>query len=288
MKKFLVSRDHVIRDIFCEKRKSRFFNICIYNTHIPCVKFDMSIKLTELYNDEIFLRLLSKIDSNTHIFLFDLGIDYCSFKADYIKPFTKLNPICMQAGETFIVDQFAFYNTEKSIYRPLLYIDDLILNSTVQEFYNSKGFESFDGNKIENYYSKLIDIMDMQVRPLDVEVINYEPTESEKNDYNALKEDLILNKKLPKQKIISELHKFIKESKSRCEAIKVFTDSKILNITENTNKSRVKMYSDIMKLNPNKLVFYSSGFYGIDEIELSRTKDAILRHNELILLINGK
>ena len=47
------------------------------------------------------------------------------------------------------------------------------------------------------------------------------------------------------------------------------------------------MYKKILLTNPKKVVFYSSGIYGADEIELSRTRDALIRHNKLIELING-
>mgnify|MGYP000921699951 FL=1 len=124
-----------------------------------------------------------------------MGLDYCSFKADYIKPYTKLHPISSQAKETYIIDGFAFYNTEKSIYRPFLYIDPEILGSTVQEFYNSKGFESFDGNKIENYINVIKPYINISTKPLTIKTINYHPTNEEKKKYELLKHKVIIEKK---------------------------------------------------------------------------------------------
>ena len=215
-----------------------------------------------------------------------MGLDYCSFKADYIKPYTKLHPISSQAKETYIIDGFAFYNTEKSIYRPFLYIDPEILGSTVQEFYNSKGFESFDGNKIENYINVIKPYINISTKPLTIKTINYHPTNEEKKKYKLIKHEVIIKKKYSKQKVIKSLQNFIKNSNSRKEVIK--KDQKgILNITENTNNSRLKMYKDILLTNPKEIVFYSSDFYGVDEIELSKTRNGIIRHNELIKKING-
>lgn len=288
--KYLVSNSIPERMNFIKKSKPFGKRIAIFN-HVPLRSlesyFDSWYKLSDLYNDETFLKLLAVIDSKTSIFIIDMGLDYCSFKADYIKPYTKLHPLSSQAKETFIIDSFAFYNTEKSIYRPFLYIDPEIIGSTVQEFYNSKGFEHFEENKIENYYKVIKPFIKISTKPLDIEVISYEPTNEEKKSYEKLKEDVIMVQKFPKQKVITSLQKFINSSYSKLKAIKKIDDDDILSVTENTNKSRVQMYKDILINNPSKIVFYSSNFYGIDEIELSRTKDALIRHNKLIKLING-
>lgn len=288
--KYFVSNDLESRKSFIKGNSKRGKKVAIYN-QLPLRGLENSFteiyKLSDLYNDETFLRLLAKIDKHTTVYLIDLGLDYCSFKADYIKPYMKLHPISTQAKETFIIDGFAFYNTEKAIYRPFLYIDPLIIGSSVQEFYNSKGFESFDGNKIENYYQIIKPYIKISNKPLEVEVVKYELTDEEKNAYNELKNDVIMVQKLSKQRIISLLEKFIFNCESRKKAIREIYDPAILNVTSNSKNSRVKMYKDILLENPKKVVFYSSGFFGVDEMELSRTKDAILRHNELIKLLNG-
>lgn len=288
--KYFVSNDLESRKSFIKGNSKRGKKVAIYN-QLPLRGLENSFteiyKLSDLYNDETFLRLLAKIDKHTTVYLIDLGLDYCSFKADYIKPYMKLHPISTQAKETFIIDGFAFYNTEKAIYRPFLYINPDIIGSTVQEFYNSKGFESFDGNKIENYFEKIKPYVKISTKPLEVQVINYEPTEAEKQAYEELKKDVIMVQKFPKQKIITALQKFINTSKSKLEALQNITEPDVVHVKENTNKSRMQMYKDILMNNPKKVVFYSSNFYGVDEMELSKTKDAIIRHNQLIELING-
>lgn len=288
--RYFVSNNVNARMAFVKKSKPFGKRIAIYNK-IPvrdlASYFDKCIKLTDLYKDEVFLNLLPSIDSKTSIFLIDLGIDYCSFQANYIKPYTKLMPICQQTKHTFIIDGFAFYNTEKSIYRPFLYIDDRILDSTVQEFYNSGAlYKDFDGNKVENYCNKIKPYIEIQNKPIEIQSIHYTPTDKEKKDYEALKEDIIMCKKLSKVRVISELQKFIRNSSSRKKALSQFKDSGFL-IEENTANWRKKMYSEIILHNHKSITFIESGFYGIDNLELSRTKEAIIKHNKLINLING-
>lgn len=289
MIKYLVSNSIPERMDFVKKSKPFGKRIAIYN-QIPLrgieMYFDEWHKLTDLYNDENFLKLLAKIDNKTSIFLIDMGLDYCSFQANYIKPYTKLHPICSQAKETFIIDGFAFYNTEKAIYRPFLYIDPNIIGSTVQEFYNSKGFESFDENLVENYFKKIKPFIKISTKPLEIEVVNYFPTELELLKYDKLKREIIIEKQFPKVKVIRLLQDFVNNSESKKKAFLNDLDG-VLNIKENSNSSRVEMYKDILLTNPKKVIFYSSGVYGADEIELSRTRDALIRHNKLIELING-
>lgn len=291
MKKFLVSKCTKERQMFIKNNSLGCHAIGIYNQlPIDDLKsyFSESYSLQELYNDEVFLLLLAKIGKGTKLFFIDLGIDYCSFKADYIKPFTKLNPLFQQAGETFIIDYFAFYNTEKSIYRPFLYIDDLVLDSTVQQFYNSKGYEDFIDNTVEKYYQKIKPYIEINVKPLVIETISYEPTDIEKHQYQLLKEDIILNKKYPKQKVIRLLTEFIENSTSKKEIIKPILDNSVLNVYAISSKMRIEMYKKLRNPNIKKVVFYTSNYYGVEKIELELTLDAIQKHNELIRLINGK
>lgn len=288
--KYLISNNIPERMDFIKKVKPFGKRIAIYN-QIPLrgleSYFDKWVKLTDLYKDEIFLKLLAEIDQKTTVFFIDLGLDYCSFQANYIKPYTKLSPIFHQAKDTYLIDGFAFYNTEKSIYRPFLYIDDSVLDSSVQEFYNSGAlYKDFDGNKVENYYQKIKPYIKISTKSIDIETISYNPTEEEKSEYEKLKENVIMTKKYPKAKVIKTLLDFIDSSNSKQKSI-LPEEKGVLNVVKNNNNSRKQMYKDILMKNPNKLIFYSSGVYGVDEIELSRTKDALIRHNKLIKLING-
>lgn len=289
--RYLVTNNENERMAFIKRAKPFGKRIAIFNK-IPlrdtASYFDKSYNLIDLYKDEIFLKLLSDIDRKTSIFLMDLGLDYCSFKGDYIKAYTRLHPICSQAKDTFIIDGFAFYNTEKSIYRPFLYIDDKILDSSVHEFYNVGAiYKDFEGNKVENYYQKIKPYIKISNNPIELEKIFYTPTKTELKKYGKLKKELILENKYPKQKVINELLKFIDNSKTKKNTILPKEDG-VLDIIKNNKVSRIKMYKTIILENPKKVRFYSSGVYGADELELSRTYTALERHNKLIELINGK
>lgn len=248
--------------------------------------FDYVYRLDDLYKDEIFLKMLSNIDRNTIVFFIDLGFDYCSFKANYLKSYTKLNPIYQQARDIYIIDGFAFYYTEKSIYRPFLYINPDILNSTVQEFYNMDKYVEFDDNRVEKYYNKIKPYIEIKTKEIEIETITYSPNISEIEDYNRLKEEVIMNRQLPKVKVINTLLNFIDNSESKKMAIMPSIKG-ILNVTHNNSKSRIDIYKNLLTGQFNKVRFYSSGIYGCDELELNLTKDALNRHNKLIELING-
>lgn len=292
MKKFLVSKNIKERKSFIKKHTTEYKIIAIYNkVPIDEIKglFNETYKLVDLYKDEIFLTTLSKIDKNTIVFFIDLGLDYCSFKNDYIRPYLKLQPIKDQANDTFIIDGFAFYNTEKSIYRPFLYIDDKILDSSVQEFYNvGEIYKEYEGNKIENYYKKIKPYILFKTQPIEIEVVRYSPSDGERKEYDKLKKDIIIYKKYPKSKVIKILLDYVNNTKTKLKSIKNEIDDGVLNVVENSDLTRLNMYKRLLTEDIKKIIFYSSGFYGVDEIELSRTKEALERHNELIRLINGE
>ncbi len=285
--KYFVSRKIKERIDFVRNIKTKDKKVAIYN-HIPLREleacFDECIKLTDLYKDQVFLNTLPKINNKTVVFFVDLGLDYCTFLPNYIKPYLKLTPIRQQTDNVYLIDGFAFYNTEKSIYRPFLYIDDGILSTTVQEFYNVGIYKDFEGNKVENYIDKIRPYIDIRTKPIEIQVVSYSPLKKEKREYEALKERVIMTEKLSKQRVVNELQKFIKSSKSLESVLLKEKEGDVLYVEENTTNSRKKMYKDIILQNPKKVVFYDSGFYGIDQIELERTKGALTRHNKLIEL----
>ncbi|EKB56612.1 hypothetical protein [Bergeyella zoohelcum] len=290
MKKYLVSNSIPERMHFIKKVKPFGKRFAVYNK-IPLrgleSYFDKFIKLDELYDDQTFLKLLGQVDSKTTLFLIDLGLDYCSFQANYIKPYTKLHPLSQQAKETFIIDGFAFYNTEKAIYRPFLYIDPNIIGSSVQEFYNTGAYKDFDGNQVENYYKKIAPYMQISTQPLELEVVKYSPTKKEKAEYEKLKKQIIMVDKFSKPKVIRMLIDYIENTESKKKAIKKEIDADAIQIIRNDANGRKNLYKEILLKNPKKVIFYSSEYYGADEIELSLTFGALERHNKLIALLNG-
>lgn len=290
MKKYLVSNSIPERMHFIKKAKPFGKRFAVYNK-IPLrgleSYFDKFIKLDELYDDQTFLKLLGQVDNKTTLFLIDLGLDYCSFQANYIKPYTKLHPLSQQAKETFIIDGFAFYNTEKAIYRPFLYIDPNIIGSSVQEFYNTGAYKDFDGNQVENYYKKIAPYMQISTLPLELEVVKYSPTKKEKAEYEKLKKQIIMVDKFSKPKVIRMLIDYIENTESKKKAIKKEINADAIQIIRNDANGRKNLYKEILLKNPKKIFFYSSEYYGADEIELSLTFGALERHNKLIALLNG-
>ena len=240
MKKYLISNSIPERMTFVKQSKPFGKRIAIYN-NVPMrgleSYFDKWVKLTDLYKDEVFLNLLPMVDEKVSLFLFDMGLDYCSFQANYIKPYTKLHPLSVQAKETFIIDGFAFYNTEKAIYRPFLYIDPEIIGSSVQEFYNTGIYKDFTGNQVENYYKPIKPYVEVKTKPLDIETVPYEPTAKEKQEYEKLKKEVILEKKYPKVKVLRLLNEYVESTSTKKKALRK-TEEGILNVTENTAISR--------------------------------------------------
>ena len=140
---------------------------------------------------------------------------------------------------------------------------------------------------MENYYKPIKPYVEVKTKPLDIETVPYEPTAKEKQEYEKLKKEVILEKKYPKVKVLRLLNEYVESTSTKKKALRK-TEEGILNVTENTAISRKAMYKDILLTIPRKIVFYSSGYYGADEIELSRTRDALKRHNTLLeLLKNG-
>lgn len=181
--------------------------------------FDRTITLNELYDDQTFLTFLALVDADTTLFYIDMGIDYCSFKADYIRPYLRLHPMYQQAGATYIIDGMAFWNSEKAVYRPFLYIREDVLGSTVQEFYNTGTYADYTGNRVENWVEKVRPHLDLRTRPMAVTTVRYEPTPAELRAYEALKKKLILDLKYPKAKVVRMLLDFVDQSASKRKAM---------------------------------------------------------------------
>ena len=273
--KFLVSKNFENRLDFIRQIKGK--KIAIYNMESELLKeFDLCIDMHKLMKGDYYLENLALCDGKTTIVLIDVLIKH----GVYVHPFGKIFAFAEQAKETLIIDTFAFKWDEKQIVRPFLFIDPSILGSSMINFWES------ENNVIENYYTRIKDFIQMDVSPIEIEVIKYNPTQEELSGYNALKQKLIMDEKQPKTKIVTSLIKYVDGLKSRkIAAEKVSADSVL--IESNKPKNKFLIYEILRDENVKKITFLSSGIFGADEIELNKTKHAIERHNELIRLLNG-
>lgn len=273
--KFLVSKNFDNRLKYIRQIKGR--KIAIYNLQSDLLKeFDLCIDMHKLMQGDYYLENLALCNGETTVVLIDVLIKH----GVYVHPFGKIFAFTEQAKETFIIDTFAFKWDEKQIVRPFLFIDPSILGSSMINFYES------ENNVIENYYTRIKDFIQMDVAPIEIEVIKYEPTHEELSGYNDLKQKLIMDEKQPKTKIVTSLIKYVDELKSRKFAsLKASLDSVL--IQSNKPKNKFLIYEILRDENVKKICFLSSGVFGADEIELNKTLQALERHNELIRLLNG-
>ena len=273
--KFLVSKNFENRLNFIRKIKGK--KIAIYNIESDLLKeFDLCIDMHKLMKGDYYLENLALCNGETTVVLIDVLIKH----GVYVHPFGKIFSFCEQAKETLIIDTFAFKWDEKQIVRPFLFIDPSILGSSMINFYES------ENNVIENYYTRIKEYIQMDVAPIEIKVIHYTPTDEEIIGYNALKQQLIMDEKQPKTKIVTSLIKYVDGLQSRRFAtLKVSSDSIL--IESNKPKNKFLIYEILRDENVKKITFLSSDIFGADEIELNKTKQAIERHNELIRLLNG-
>lgn len=273
--KFLVSKNFQNRLNFIRQIVGK--KIAIYNRDSDLLKeFNLCIDMHKLMKDDYYLENLALCDGTTTVVLIDVLIKH----GVYVHPFGKIFSFCEQAKETLIIDTFAFKWDEKQIVRPFLFIDPSILGSSMINFYES------ENNVIENYYTRIKDFIQMDVAPIEIEVIKYEPTHEELSGYNDLKQQLIMDEKQPKTKIVTSLIKYVDELKSRkLASLKASSDSVL--IQSNKPKNKFLIYEILRDESVRKISFLSSGIFGADEIELNKTLQALERHNKLIRLLNG-
>lgn len=282
-KKYLISNDLEQRKIFIKSRVEDN-SICIYNDEIDFKlkdEFKVSYSLKELYDDPTFLKALSKINSDTKLFVFDLGLKYCSEKADYIKPYLKINPLSEQAKDVYIIDYFAFYKTEKSIYRPFLYLTENPFNETLQQFYGTGAFKDYTGNQVEEYAKRIKPYINVKTEKIKINTIAYSPTEKEKEEYEELKKEVIQEKKYPKVKVFRILSEYINQTKTRMDAV-VNCRKKGFIAEEVKPKSIDKIYKSIISDGKSEITFFDSGEFGLEKKLLDKIKTPIERHNKLI------
>lgn len=275
MKKFLVSKNQAHRLDFIKKIIGR--KIAIYNIESDSLKeFDLCIDMHKLMKGDYYLENLALCNGQTTVVLIDVLIKH----GVYVHPFGKIFSFTEQAKETLIIDTFAFKWDEKQIVRPFLFINPSILGSSMINFYES------ENNIVENYYPGIKEYIQMDVEPIEIEVIKYEPDKNELSDYEALKKRLIMDEKRPKTKIVTELIKYVDALNSRKEASRNVSSESVL-VNSNKPKNKFWIYDILRDEKVKKITFLSSGIFGADEIELNKTKQAIERHNTLINLLNG-
>lgn len=273
--KFLVSKNFDNRLNYIKKIKGK--KIAIYNVDSDLLKeFDISINMNKLMKGDYYLENLALCDGNTTVVLIDVLIKH----GIYVHPFGRIFAFSEQAKETLIIDTFAFKWDEKQIVRPFLFIDPAILGSSMINFYEGKK------NTLENYYPKIKNYILMDVLPIEIEVVKYQPTKAELVQYNALKKRLIMDEKQPKNKIVNDLIKYVDSLDSKKRVKKSVSSDSFL-IESNKPKNKFLIYEILRDNKIKKITFLSSGVFGADEIELNKTKKAIERHNDLIKLFHG-
>lgn len=279
-KQFLVSRNFDNRLKFIKSIKGK--KIAIYNYETELTKeFDVAIQMDTLMKDKVMITNLAKMDGKTSIVLIDVLVK----NGVYVHPYGKIYAFTEQAKATYIIDTFAFKFTEKGIFRPFLFINPDILGHSLSEFYNEGPFKDFAKNTVEQYYLKIKPYIEIDVKPIAIEVLKYQPTKAEIKAYNDLKKELIEDVCNTKTKVISTLIKFVDGLKSK----RIHFDNQPADgylQYSNKPKNKFELYEKLRDKSIKKVYFLSSGTFGADEIELEKTMTAINRHNELIRLLN--
>lgn len=273
--KFLVSKNFDNRLDFIKKIKGK--KIAIYNEKSVLLEnFDLAIDMNKLMKGDYYLENLAKCDGETTLVLIDVLIK----NGIYVHPYGKVYSFTEQAKETLVIDTFAFKWDEKQIVRPFLFINPNLLGSSMINFFEGKE------NTVENYYKTIKPYIKMDVAPIEIEVIKYEPTQEEIDEYEKQKKTAIFVLQYPKTKVVSALINYVDNLPSKKAAYAKFPSNCVL-VTSNKPKNKFWIYDVLKDENIKKVVFLSSGVFGADEMELHKTKDALERHNDLIRLING-
>ncbi len=278
MKKILISRNESKRLEFIKSIPGK--KIAIYNKYNPLLdEFDECIDMSKLMKQEYFLEKILLCDSNTTLVLIDVLVK----NGIYVHPYGKIFRFTEAAKETLIIDDFLFRYTERGIVRPFLFVDTSVFGTSMLAFHAD------ESNTVESYVELIRPYIDCQVEEIECEIINYTPTEDEKNGYEKLKNELIIEKKVSKGKLVSELFSYINSMESKKKAFLENSDKygNSFVVTSNEPKMKFKIYDVLKDENVRKIYFFSSGF-GIEKLELNHTKTAIERHNTLIKLLKNE
>jgi len=132
--------------------------------------FDKAYRLADLFTDAVFFDALAAVTGDVTLVLWDLGMFMHCEESRYLKEYTKLKPLSLQAGDTRVVDGLAFYYSHKSIFRPFLYINDKVFHETLQEFYGVGVYEGYDGSEIESYVERVQPHIEMGAAEIPVSI----------------------------------------------------------------------------------------------------------------------
>lgn len=279
--RFLVSRNPKTRQAFTKAIPGKA--IVIHNG--PCAyagPVKATIDMADLMRDEVFLPTLAKMDAKAPVVLMDVLVKH----GVYTHPYGKIYAFTEKAPAVYIVDSFAFKYTEKGIFRPFLFINPSILGSSLMEFYNEGPFKDFAQNTIDHYIDKVRPHIKTDERPLEVETVKYRVTAKEKAEYEKLKDRLINKEKLAKSSVVTKLIDYVDVLPGK---VKVVAEQELkqpvgstLLVKSNNPRANFKMYEALRDPRITKVVFFSSGKFGADELALAETRDALVKHNELL------
>lgn len=276
MKKFFVSKNQTERIEFVKQIEGK--KIAIYNGESSLLPyFDHAVDMSRLMEDEYFLEKILLCDSSTTLVLIDVLIK----NGIYVHPYGKIFRFTEIAKQTIVIDSFIFRYTERNIIRPFLFIDTSVFGTSMI------GFHASEDSTIENYHERIRPYIDCRIKPIELEVVYYAPTEEEKEKYHVLKLELVSNVDNGKAKIVETLISFVDGLESKRAAI---AEARInypgsFVVTSNKPKNKFKTYGELCKEEINSVVFISSETFGADELELKTTMEAINRHNKLIKLL---
>lgn len=280
MKKFFVSRNIDDRIDYIKSIPGKTF--VIYNKKTDLVDmFDYSADMNKLMDNDYFFEKIVKCDMNVTLILLDVLVKH----GIYVHPYGKIFRFTEVAKQTLIIDSFFFRFDEKFIVRPFLFIDTSVFGTSMINFHRDPR------STIENYHPAIAPYVLCKDDEIKVNTIRFTPTEKSVDDYEELKKELIFEKQAKKNSIVNQLIKFVDALPEKREAIDNYIDKgNTHNIIIESNLPKTKfdvynMLADDSQL--NEITFVSSGVFGADEIELDKTKRAIVRHNELIRLINN-
>lgn len=248
--------------------------------------FDKVYRLSDLFTDEVFFDALAKVDGSSSLVFLDVGIDICVTQPTYIKEYTKLRPLSLAAKTTLQFDHFAFYFSEKAIYRPFLYFNQTVFDATLQQFYGVGPYKDFDGNRVEKFADVVRPWIECRVKPIPIEVIEYRPTQEELATYEQAKYRLIMVERKGKPTVINGLFDLIASFQSKRDAIESYKGDGLV-VANNDIRKRFNVYDQARASSGRPLVFFSSKTLGVDEMSLEATVGAIDRHNDLVRLLNG-
>jgi hypothetical protein len=284
--RFLVSRNPITRQAFTKAIPGKA--IVIHNG--PCAyagQVKVSVDMADLMKDDVFLPALAKMDANTPVVLMDVLVKHGVYTHPYgrIYSFTE-----KAAGKVYIVDSFAFKYTEKGIFRPFLFMDQNILGSSLMEFYNEGPFKDFAANTIEHYIDKVRQHITTDAKPLEVDTVKFRVTKDELMNYEKLKDRLINKEKLPKASVVNQLIAYVDALPGKVKAVAEqelgLAVGTTLLVKSNNPKSKFKMYEALRDPRIDRVVFFSSGKFGADELALAESRDALVRHNHFLALLS--